>query len=115
MDAGDVVVLPFPYSNLASRKLRPALVLSPAWYHAKRDDALLAFITSVRQDDPFAVALTQQQLADGSLARPSWIRTDKLFTLDQALVRKTVARLAPDALEQVRDTVCAFVRGDNVA
>lgn len=111
MEAGDVVVLPFPYTDLRSRKLRPALVLSPAWYNAANEDALLAYVTSVPQDSPLALPLTDDELAKGSLAKASWVRADKLFTVEQPLARRTVARLAPTHLARVQDLVCDWVRG----
>lgn len=111
LDAGDFAVLPFPYTDMASSKLRPALVLSAAWHNAANQDGLFAYVTSVPQDDPFAFPVTDSMLAHGALARPSWVRADKLFTIEQDLVRKAVARLAPTHLERVRDLVCDWVRG----
>jgi len=42
---GDVVLVPFPFSDLSSAKRRPAVVL---WAHPAREDFLLAFISSQR-------------------------------------------------------------------
>lgn len=67
-EAGDLVVLPFTYTDLSSSKQRPALVLSPAWYNQENEDALFAYVTSVPQDpeDRFAVHVTSQEIASGS-------------------------------------------------
>lgn len=111
--SGDVVVVPFPHTDLSSSKRRPALVVSPAWYNAEREDALVAYVTSVEQPpaDPFSVGITNEDLSDGELVKPSWIRVDKLFMLEQSLVRKTVASLDEDTLEEVRRLAGALVRG----
>lgn len=112
--AGEVVVLPFPYTDLSSSKQRPALVVSPAWYNDEGPDALFAYVTSVEQpeDDPFSIPLTEEGLADGRLVKPSWIRTDKLFTLEQTLVRKPVAQLDEPTLALVRRLVASLVDGE---
>jgi len=52
---GDVVVLPFPFSDLNSSKRRPALVVAIA----SADDVILAQITSSSFSDSYAVELTQ--------------------------------------------------------
>lgn len=70
-------------------------------------------MTSVEQDprDGFALPLTSKDLAQGKLARPSWVRTDKLFTIDQALVRKAVAKLNEETLQETRRLAGSLVQG----
>jgi mRNA-degrading endonuclease toxin of MazEF toxin-antitoxin module len=43
---GDVVLLPFPFADLTSTKVRPALVLSSSLYHKSEPDIIVAAITS---------------------------------------------------------------------
>ena len=43
---GDVVLVPFPFSDLSTTKVRPAVVVSSALYHATEPDLLLAALTS---------------------------------------------------------------------
>src|SRR5688572_12254157 len=42
----DVVLVPFPYTNLSATKVRPAIVISSNAYHSTEPDLLLAAITS---------------------------------------------------------------------
>lgn len=105
------MVVPFPYTDLRARKQRPGLVLTPSSYNQAHSDVVLAFVTSLRQDpgDPWAVELGPRELQEGRLPKPSWVRVDKLFTLEQALVRKAVARLAPEPLRAVRERIAALL------
>lgn len=99
---GDIVLLPFPYSDLSSQKKRPALVLTPP--DATGDFIALA-ITS--RPTPFpAVALSNDDLLAGSLPKPSWIRTDKVFTFSQSLVVAHVGTLKPAILQQALQALC---------
>jgi mRNA interferase MazF len=85
MDApaiGDVVLVPFPFSDLSTSKLRPALVLADAG----RADWLCLQITSRPYADPFAIELTDEDFSRGSLQRASFIRPGKLFTAHQDLL-----------------------------
>ena len=43
---GDVVLIPFPYSDLTARKTRPSVVVSDAVYHSARSEFLVAYISS---------------------------------------------------------------------
>lgn len=43
---GEVVLVPFPFSDLSTTKVRPAVVVSGALYHATEPDVILAALTS---------------------------------------------------------------------
>ena len=79
---GDVVIIPFPYSDLSQSKRRPALVLAGVG----RGDFLLCQITSKQYDDPHALLLNESDFLSGSLRRDSFIRIGKLFTANETLI-----------------------------
>jgi len=95
---GDVVLVPFPFTDLSTSKQRPAVVLSSERYHRATDDCLVAAITSVRPPtlSPGEVPLSEDDQAAGGLLKPSIVRVGKLITLDRRLIRRTLGRL-PDA------------------
>lgn len=105
--AGDIVVIPFPFTNLRARKQRPSVVLTPSSYNQTHPDLVLAYVTSRPQapDEAWALRIGPGELREGRLPKPSWVRVDKLFTIEHALIRKAVARLAPEALQAVRERV----------
>lgn len=84
---GDVVVVPFPFSDLTQAKRRPALVVA----QLDGDDLILRQITSQQIRDRYAVALVDGDFATGSLRQPSNIRPNRLFTADQHIVLDPVA------------------------
>lgn len=95
-EAFDVVVVPFPFTDRAASKRRPALVLSDrAAFNARIGHAVLAMITSATHSDwPLDVRVTDLKAA--GLPSTSVVRM-KLFTLDQQLiVRKAGALAAKD-------------------
>lgn len=99
--AGAVVLVRFPFSDLSSSKLRPAVVLADA----ERDDFILCQITSNPYADPHAVELTQGSFRTGGLQRTSYARPGKLFTSNTALIVKQVGRLGPEAHRDVAEAV----------
>ena len=68
--AGDVVVLPFPFSDLSESKVRPAVVLA----HANKSDWILCQITNNPCGD------AQTDFKSGMLRLQSYARPSKLFT-----------------------------------
>jgi len=107
MDAGDLAVLRFPFSDLSGSKLRPVVILAKA----DRNDFIACQVTSNKDADPHAVELTGNSFSAGELRMASYIRPGKLFTANQSIVTKVVARLTPEAIKEVKAAVIEIIRG----
>jgi len=94
---GDVVVVPFPFSNLTEAKRRPAFVLA----ELDGDDRILCQITSQQFKDRYAVSLDESDFEDGSLRKISNIRPNRIFTADSSLIRYKVGRIKPNKIDEV--------------
>ena len=92
-EAFDVVVVPFPFTDRAATKRRPALVLSDrAAFNAGIGHAVLAMITSASHSDwPLDVPIADLHAA--GLTSASVVRM-KLFTLDERLILRKAGSLA---------------------
>ena len=95
---GDVVVLPFPFSNLAASKRRPALVVAPIQLH---DDVILCMITSRQTTDASAVSVSQDDFASGGLPLESNVRPNRLFTAEASIILRTAGRLKSEKVDAV--------------
>lgn len=96
--AGDVVVVPFPQTDLKAGKRRPALVVE----HLPGDDVILCQITSRARTDGFSIPLDAVDFASGQLRVASFIRPNRLFTVEQAVIIYTVGRVTNAKLSEVR-------------
>jgi len=105
--AGQVVVLPFPFSDLSRSKLRPALLLADAG----RGDWIACQITSNPFADTRAVEITDADFAGGGLQRLSYARPGKLFTAHQGLFAGNAGALHAERLTAVRDAVIRLLTG----
>ena len=65
---GDIVLVPFPFTDLSSSKRRPALVVSPDWFNSSNQDLVLVAITSQIGDDPRSVLLDEADFVGGKPA-----------------------------------------------
>ena len=103
---GNVVVLPFPFSDLSNAKRRPALVITAL----TGDDVILCQITSQRITDNYAIRLTQDDFADGKLSRDSNIRPNRLFITDSNIILYRAGTAKQDKMGEVIDKNIEIVR-----
>jgi len=103
---GDVVVVPFPFSNLTDTKRRPALVLC----RLDGDDLILCQITSRQVQDRDAIPLEDKDFASGGLRQPSNVRPNRIFTADRALVLYRAGNLNARKLSEVVDGLIEILR-----
>lgn len=99
-DRWQVVRVPFPFTDRAVSKNRPALVLSSGKaFNTLSGHVVLAMITSARHASwPLDCAI--DDLASAGLPAPSVVRC-KLFALDARLIRGTLGKLAAADITRV--------------
>jgi mRNA interferase MazF len=88
----EVVVVPFPFTDSAATKRRPALVLSSDGFNRRAAHVVLAMITS-RENHGWPLDTEICNLPAAGLAHPSIVRM-KLFTLDERFVLRKAGALA---------------------
>ena len=106
---GDVVVVPFPYSDRLAEKRRPAVVVSNASL-AAQGFVWLVMITSARQttsphDAPIA------DLARAGLPSPCVVRPTKVATVEPSRILRKAGRLGQRETSGLLATVRGFVGG----
>ena len=94
-----IVTARFPFSDLTDSRVRPAVVLASAG----RTDWLLGQVTNNSDVDSLAVELTNDNLDQGFLRNVSYFRPNKLFTGNEALILRPVARLKPEIFNRLLD------------
>lgn len=103
---GEVVVVPFPFSDLSQAKRRPALVVAAL----TGDDLILCQITSQTIKDAYALPLSDSDFSDGGLKQPSNIRPNRLFTADNRIILYRVGTLGENKLDRVIDKIIEIIR-----
>jgi len=99
---GDIVIVPFPFSNLTRIRQRPVLVLSKSVYLKECDDVITCGITSNLKDSKYSVLIDNSDLIEGNIPVQSRIKVDKLFTLEQGIIIKKVGRINKETLNKVK-------------
>jgi mRNA interferase MazF len=94
---GDVVVLPFPFSDLTEAKRRPALVVA----ELDGNDRILCQITSQLFRDRYTISIQETDFEDGSLNKASNVRPNRIFTADSKIILYQVGHLKSNKLNLI--------------
>ncbi|MBI2045444.1 type II toxin-antitoxin system PemK/MazF family toxin [Candidatus Pacearchaeota archaeon] len=104
---GDIIVTPFPFSDLKSSIKRPAFVVASL----KGDDVILCQITSKEhKEDPYQINLNQKDFSEGNLNLNSFIKPSILFTLRKSVVLYKLGKVSKNKTKEVEDKICEIVR-----
>lgn len=80
-EPGDVILVPFPFSDLSGVKKRPALVLAVA---GRLQEMICLMLTSLPGKDGLSHSVSNWQAA--GLLKPTTARLHRIFTIDRSLV-----------------------------
>jgi mRNA interferase MazF len=103
---GDVLLIPFPYTDLSAFKTRegseaaPVVVVSSDIYHAVRSELLLAYVSSQVSQANLTIDYMLADWADAGLLKPSFVRP-KVAAVEPALVVHRVGALSTQDLLEV--------------
>ncbi len=100
---GDIVLVPFPFTDLTATKQRPGLVISSDIFNATHEDVVLLAITSQipakLEGDEFLIP--SSDLGPCGLPKASLVRVTKVLSLHQRLVLKRIGTMPRAALQGV--------------
>lgn len=98
---GEVILVPFPFTNQVESKKRPAVVISSPAYHTNRPDLLIMAITSQAHTEPDFAAFPVVDWQAAGLLKPSFAKP-VLTTLEQTLVIRSMGNLSPRDQQSLR-------------
>jgi len=103
---GDVVVVPFPFSDLSQAKRRPALVLAPL----EGRDLILCQITSQHVRDAYAIELEDHHFQEGALRQKSNVRPSRIFTCDMGIILYRIGQMKLGKINEVIERIIEILR-----
>lgn len=101
LKVGQVVSCIFPFSDLSTKKLRPALVVAVVDF----DDIILCQITSKTYSSSCPVQLQTVDFVDGGLPVDSYIRPDKLFTADISVISNVYGNITRKKIRELHTAI----------
>jgi mRNA interferase MazF len=101
---GDIVLVPFPFTDQSAIKKRPAVVVSSAEYHAQRRDLVIMAITSQFRPRSAFGGFRVTEWKKARLIAPSAVKP-VLTTIDKRLVLKKLGQLQQADARALRATI----------
>lgn len=98
LSIGQIVLATFPFSNLTSNKLRPCLVIGIAEFN----DIVLCQITSKQYQSKRAVPLFKSDFVQGTIVTNSFVRPDKIATLDRNMIKQILGTISENKLNKIK-------------
>jgi mRNA interferase MazF len=102
---GDIVIIPFPFTDLSGSKKRQAFVVADL----NGDDIIVCQITSKFKSDPLALPLGTHDFVSGGLPVDSFIRPNKIFTADKNIILSVAGHLGEDKIRKVLNAVITII------
>ena len=105
----EIVLVPFPFTDLTTNKKRPALIISPNEYNIEAD-VVIAFITS-KLDLNYRIGVYKiEEWGKSNLPKPSMIRM-KFATIDKNIIIKKLGKLSGNDIKEFSKKLIDFFKG----
>ena len=103
---GDVVILEFPFSNLAQAKRRSSLIIKVP----KGGDLIVCQITGMPYEKSVEIPIKKEDFHKGSLKVDSYIRLDKIFSIEKSLIKYKAGSLKQEKFSEIINQICSFLK-----
>ena len=95
------------YNYALSKQIkRPALII----VDLKGEDCILCQITSKQRDDEHTIPLPNKDVIEGKLNVDSYVRLNKIATLEKSLIRYKIGTISNNKLSEVKDKIISMVK-----
>lgn len=99
---GDIIFLPYPYTDLSNTNQRPAVIISKN--SVNKHNYIVAKITSVIRGDKFSYPIAPSDI-DRELKYESEVRTNELFTVSPTIIIKKFASFKKAPLKRLTENI----------
>ncbi len=98
---GDIVVIPFPFSDLSSSIRRPALIVATL----PGDDLIVCQITTKKREDKYQLPVSKKDFISGNLKVDSFIRASKLLSIRSSIVLYKLGTIRKDKFKEIIELI----------
>ncbi len=100
----DIVLMPFPYTDLTGAKKRPALIISN---NSLNEDYICCLITSNPSNE--GLLIKKEHLESGSLPFKSWIKLHRIFTINHKIIEKRLCTIKSSFHQEILAKINSYL------
>lgn len=99
---GEILLVPFPFSDQSGRKVRPVIVLSNNNFNEHSEDVLVVGMTSNISKDSYTLNLDNRDLTSGKLITKCCIKVENILKIDNDLIIKKIGKIKEEKIDEIR-------------
>ncbi len=105
IEQGDLLLIPFPFSDQSGRKVRPVIVISNNEFNANSDDIIVVGVTSTFSRDKYTLSLTNKDLEAGRLISSCYVKVENILKIGKGLIIKRIGKINKSKLKSIISTL----------
>ena len=105
----DIVLIPFPYSDLTGSKKRPALIISNKKLN-NSEDRICCLVTSNPSSE--GIQIQNSEIESGKLNFKSWAKPHRLFTISRRIIIKRLCTITKTFHSQIISKLNEYLKND---
>ncbi len=105
----DIVLLPFPFSDLKQSKVRPVVILSNDKHNKKSDDVVVVPLTSNLQQTDYDMLITNKNLEKGNLITDSRVKIGRIFSVEKKLIKMNIGKINKQTFSKIKSILSTLV------
>jgi mRNA interferase MazF len=105
----DIVLLSFPFSDLKTQKVRPAIIISNDDYNQRFEDVIAIPMTSNLDVRNYVILIFNKDLEYGNLIKDSKAKVDRIFSVSKNLIKLKIGRIKVEVHKRIIETLLRLV------
>jgi len=105
----EIVLIPFPFSDLTGSKQRPALIISNKKLN-RTEDRICCLVTSKQSGE--LIKITNNDFKESGLPFESYIKPHRIFTVNRAIIRKKLCTITDNFHDKIILHINRFIARD---
>jgi len=103
----EIVLVPFPYTDLSISKLRPALIISNKKIN-NSEDRICCLITSNPTKE--GMLIEKEYFENGKLPFKSWIKPHRIFTINTKIIQRNLCKINKKFYDKVLVEINEYIK-----
>lgn len=110
IEQGDLLLVPFPFSDQSGKKVRPVIVISNSNFNKNSEDVIVVGVTSNISKDQYIINLTNDNLSEGKFYTNCCVKVENILKLDKELIVKKIGKINLDTLKEIISKLNEIIR-----